>query len=117
MRTAETCPYREYPRAGDEVAICRLLGAITGLAEADTPPVARRFRGAGVGYLRVEHRNVYQTRRAGLEATRSEVLCFLDADDILPPDYLEKGLPLFYDPEVGIVYSDVAYFGDWTGGF
>ncbi len=31
---------------------------------------------------------------------------------MLPHDYLERGLPLFESPEVGIVYSDIEIFGD-----
>jgi cellulose synthase/poly-beta-1,6-N-acetylglucosamine synthase-like glycosyltransferase len=43
----------------------------------------------------------------GLEATQSEVLCFLDADDALAKDYLELGLAEFTEYRVGVVYSDV----------
>ena len=50
-----------------------------------------------------------------MRPTQSEVICFLDADDVLPHDYLERGLPLFESPEVGIVYTDVELFGDRSG--
>ena len=78
----------------------------------ETPDVARQFASRHVTYRRVSCRNVHQARRAGFEATSAEVLCFLDADDSLPPDYLAAGLPLFSDPAVGLVYSDVELFGE-----
>ena len=81
----------------------------------DTGPVAARFEQAGVAYRRVEHRSVFRARRPGLEATESEILCFLDADDLLPGDYLERGVPLFGSPEIGLVYSDIELFWERTG--
>jgi hypothetical protein len=81
----------------------------------DTPEVAARFTSRGVRSHRVEFGNVHQSRRAGFEAATAEVLCFLDADDLLPPDYLASGLRAFSSPSVGVVYSDVEFFGDDSG--
>jgi len=80
-----------------------------------TGEVARSFSTAGVTYLRVDERHSARTRRAGCLATRSEVLCFLDGDDVLDRDYLARGLAEFDSAAVGIVYSDVEYFGERTG--
>jgi GT2 family glycosyltransferase len=81
----------------------------------ETAEVARRYESRGVMYRRVEFRSVYRARRVGLWATESEVLCFLDADDVLPADFLELGLPLFDRPEVGIAYPDLEFFGERQG--
>ena len=81
----------------------------------DTAEVARRYESSGVGYRRVEFRSVYRSRREGLAETRSELLCFLDADDVLPLDFLEQGLPLFDRPDVGIAYPDLEFFGEQQG--
>ena len=81
----------------------------------ETPAVAAQFAARGVRYQRVDERDVHRTRAAGLATTRASLVCFLDADDILPPDYLEAGVPLFDNPALGIVYSDVEHFGDQTG--
>jgi hypothetical protein len=62
--------------------------------------------------MRVEHRHPMLARRAALEALQGECVVFLDADDVLPPDYLELGVPLFQDRHVGIVYSDMQEFGE-----
>ena len=83
----------------------------------DTPVVAAQFAPRGVQYLRVV-RDVHRARAAGLAATRASLVCFLDADDIPPPDCLEAGVPLLDsqldNPAVGIVSSDEERFGDQT---
>ncbi|MBI3866830.1 MAG: glycosyltransferase [Planctomycetia bacterium] len=84
-------------------------------SDDETPQIARSFRDRGVVYKRIEARNTHEARKAGFQAMTNDVLCFLDADDVLPPDYLEKGLPAFADPGVGLVYSDMEIFGDRTG--
>ena len=79
----------------------------------DTAGVVSRWGEHGVRYLPVEHRDPRQSRLSGLKATNSEFVCFLDADDRLAPDYLRGGLAAFDRYDIGIVYSDVDYFGDW----
>jgi hypothetical protein len=93
----------------------REIVVVDDASDDDTRAVAARYEPAGVAYIRVQYRDVYRARRAGLAATTAEILCFLDADDGLDPNYLEQGLPLFDDPSIGIVYSDVEYFGDRAG--
>jgi glycosyltransferase involved in cell wall biosynthesis len=78
----------------------------------DTPDVVRRFAKRGVRYQRVACHDVHQARRAGFESVRSDAICFLDADDLLPVDYLAAGLAGFSSSTVGFVYSDVESFGD-----
>ncbi|GIX05063.1 MAG: hypothetical protein KatS3mg114_0932 [Planctomycetaceae bacterium] len=80
----------------------------------DTPDVVARWSERGVRYLRVEHHDPRQSRLSGLRATSAEFVCFLDADDRLAPDYLRGGLAGFDRYDIGIVYSDVDYFGDWN---
>ena len=71
-----------------------------------------RYRLLGVNLLRVDHNDPRLARKAGLEATTGEVVCFLDADDLLTPDYLRSGLEqLRQQYDVGIVYSDMLLFG------
>lgn len=80
----------------------------------DTAEVVARWSDRGVRYLRVDHHDPRQSRLSGLRATSAEFVCFLDADDRLAPDYLRGGLAGFDRYDVGIVYSDVDYFGDWN---
>lgn len=81
----------------------------------DTKAVAEQFALAGVRYIRVDARCVNAAREAGFKATESPVLCFLDADDMLAADYLQRGLPHFANHRVSLVYSDWEYFGEKTG--
>ena len=66
----------------------------------------------GVKYLRVENRSALLSRWDGVLQTTSEVVLFVDADDILPPDYLERGMREFTRKTVGVVYADHQYFGN-----
>lgn len=77
----------------------------------NTAAVVEAYHKQGVQYLRVECRHSQRTRKAGFEATTADIVCFLDADDTLAPDYLEKGVAEFVGPTVGVVYSDVETFG------
>lgn len=81
----------------------------------ETARVAAHYAPRGVRYVRTEAGNPHEARGVGLQHTRSPVVLFLDADNALPPRYLECGLPLFADDRVGVVYADLEYFGTPTG--
>jgi GT2 family glycosyltransferase len=82
----------------------------------DTHHIALQFAEHGVSYLRVEHRNVYMTRRAGLIATSAPFVIFLDADDKIGPTYVAEGMTLLEsDPTLGVATSDLMAFGTVEG--
>ena len=95
-------------RRPDEVLV------VDDASDDETHEVAARWADWGVRYLRVECRDPRLSRLAGVNATRSEFLCMLDADDWLSPDYLRAGLAEFDRYDVGLVYSSVDFFGDWN---
>jgi len=78
----------------------------------NTPQVAQAWAESGVAYCRVELRNVHAARAEGARHTTSSVILFLDADDFLDPDYIEKGVQQFRSHDIGVVYSNLARFGD-----
>lgn len=81
-------------------------------SDDNTQEVTAHYRSRGVRLLRIASRNVHEARRAGFDSTLSPVLCFLDADDRLAPDYLECGLRQFRaGKNTGIVHSDLQCFG------
>ena len=70
----------------------------------------------GVKYLRVENRSVYRTRKAGLDATSSPFVVFLDADDSIEPTYLADCMvAMNHSEKTAIVTSSMAKFGEATG--
>ncbi len=78
----------------------------------NTGDIAAEF--SEVRYVRVEHRSAIKSRRAGFELGRAAFVLFLDADDVLHPNYIEAGLEQFRR-ETGVVYSDFTLFGETSG--
>ncbi|MBN72689.1 MAG: hypothetical protein CME32_25830 [Gimesia sp.] len=81
----------------------------------DTREIALSYQKQGVKYLFVDAGNVHAARGAGFDATSSEIVCFLDADDKLASDYLERGVEQFDHYQVAVVYSDTQFFGKRQG--
>lgn len=46
-----------------------------------------------------------RAKNAGLRAANGSFIAFCDADDYWLPDKLQRQMPLFSDPRVGVVYS------------
>jgi len=86
-------------------------------SDDDTRQIASRWESCGVQYIRTEHRNVRLARLSGLNATRGDVVCFVDADDRIGDDYLRDGLQMFDRYDVGLVHSDMHIFGEDTSIF
>jgi glycosyltransferase involved in cell wall biosynthesis len=61
-----------------------------------------------------EHTDLGGGRARAWERITGEFVAVLDVDDVWLPEKLEKQLPLFEDPEVGIVISDTLFFNEKT---
>ncbi|MDP6561527.1 MAG: glycosyltransferase family 2 protein, partial [Candidatus Peribacteraceae bacterium] len=79
----------------------------------NTAEIASRYADRGVRYIRGEWRSVGNARNAGLKETNSIYLVFLDADNMLHPDYLHHGLQtLEENPNAAIAYCNLQHFGE-----
>jgi glycosyltransferase involved in cell wall biosynthesis len=55
-------------------------------------------------------------KNLGVENARGELICFVDADNILLNNYIEEAVIAFDEnPSIDVVYSDFEYFGDRLG--
>ena len=61
-------------------------------------------------YLAPSHAKIlYEARNYALKKATGDFIAFLDVDDYWLPDKLEKQIPLFNDPKVGLVYGNLWY--------
>jgi glycosyltransferase involved in cell wall biosynthesis len=75
-------------------------------SEEDLRPVIGAFDGP-VRHLRIEHGGAARARNAGIEAARTDLIAFLDSDDLWLPEHLARTVPIPQEhPEVGLVYHD-----------
>jgi glycosyltransferase involved in cell wall biosynthesis len=73
-----------------------------------------RYKGTRVFSQR--NMGVSVARNRGALVSRGEFLLFLDADDWIEPNYLERTVPLMADSAVGVVSTDYVNFGATDGG-
>ena len=70
-------------------------------------------RDARIRYLAQDRRGPSAARNTGLRAARGEFIQFLDADDRIAPEKLERQRAfLEADPSLDLVYGDAGYFDD-----
>lgn len=76
--------------------------------------IARSY-GEKVRYFRSpETYPLGKARNLAVEKAKGEYIAFLDCDDIWLPKKLEKQIPLFTDPQAGLVYCGALHFLDGT---
>lgn len=112
--------YGEYLREAIDSVVCQTykpneILVVDDRSTDDTREIALSYQKQGVKYLFVDAGNVHDARGAGFDATSSEIVCFLDADDKLASDYLERGVEQFDHYQVAVVYSDTQFFGKRQG--
>jgi glycosyltransferase involved in cell wall biosynthesis len=80
----------------------------------ETPAILAQY-GPPVRVLRKENHGRSAARNAGLREVTGDAVIFLDSDDLLLPDCLERCAQTLIDqPEAGVVYTD-AYLCDARG--
>jgi glycosyltransferase involved in cell wall biosynthesis len=72
----------------------------------DTPAVVQPFvADSRIHYHRTDGLGQSRAKNLGIELSRAPLIAFLDGDDEWLPQKLERQLPLFADPAVGVVYT------------
>lgn len=83
----------------------------------DTAHLVGSFNDKRIIYYEQPNQGVSVSRNIGLEAMEGDFFCFLDADDILPPNSLQDRLTIFLaNPEVVFVDGLVEVFDNTSGG-
>lgn len=80
----------------------------------DSLKVANSYRDQGLQIFRSQyHRGVCETRNRGASLAKGDYLLFLDGDDILQTDYVQKHLDAI-TPQTPFVYGAAEAFGAFT---
>lgn len=79
----------------------------------NTKDVLKKYIDNGkIRYIYQANGGPASARNKGINNSSGEFIAFLDADDIWFPDKLKKQIPLFNNSDIGLVYSDMEFFGD-----
>lgn len=73
--------------------------------------IVKRFKPL-VQYHRVDFGHPLKSREYGFKQSKSQYVCFLDADDYLDKSYIQGATQSIIQQNVDLVYSDLYYFKD-----
>ncbi len=75
--------------------------------------IALSFNDSRIRYFEQENKGVSSARNLGLANMKGDYFCFLDADDVLPPNSLESRLKVFEEnPSLTFVDGSVAFMNE-----
>ncbi|MDI6820688.1 MAG: glycosyltransferase [Patescibacteria group bacterium] len=74
--------------------------------------LGKYIKNGQIKYFYQENRGPGVARNLGIKNSFGDFIAFLDADDVWRSDKLEKQMKLFENPKVGLVYSDMEFFGN-----
>jgi glycosyltransferase involved in cell wall biosynthesis len=79
----------------------------------NTDEVMQGYSGdANLKYVSQKNAGQAIAKNVGIRNSSGEFIAFLDADDLWTKDKLEKQIPLFSNPQVGVVYSGLQYIDE-----
>jgi GT2 family glycosyltransferase len=84
-----------------------------------SPALAKSIKANGIQYEVVvkENEGVIATKNLGIKMSTTTWTIFLDADDILEPNYIKETLKSAMEFNSDVVYTDMQYFGAKNGNF
>lgn len=75
----------------------------------NTPEVMERYRNdSRIHYIQNANQGQPKAKNCGIKNTSGDFIAFCDADDFWERDKLELQMPLFSNPKVGVVYSEIS---------
>lgn len=97
-------------------APCEVLIVNDGSTETKSLEVLRAIESRKLPHVRIlhtENQGLAATRNTGAEAAQGEFLAFVDADDVVEPEFLARAIEVLHRyANVAFVYSWVRYFGE-----
>jgi len=87
-----------------------------GSTDPTTCRVFRELDSVKYRIIHQENRGLSAARNAGITAAKGEFILPVDSDNFIRRTYLDKGLAvLLSEPDIGVVYGDLQFFGEATG--
>lgn len=78
-----------------------------------TGEIVKQFKDSRIKYIRSESfLTLGEARNLAISSSAGDLIAFLDTDDLWLPTKLELQVPVFSDPNIGIVISDTLFFND-----
>ena len=79
----------------------------------NTPEAMLKYdRDSRVNFIRNQNQGQPKAKNCGIKATQGDFIGFCDADDYWEANKLEIQMPLFENPNVGVVYSEVSFIDE-----
>ncbi len=79
----------------------------------NTPDVMLNYSNdSRVNFIRNENQGQPKAKNCGINNTKGNFIAFCDADDFWEGNKLEIQMPLFANPRVGVVYSEVSFIDE-----
>lgn len=79
----------------------------------NTPDVMQRYSNdSRVNFIRNPNQGQPKAKNCGINNTKGDFIAFCDADDFWEKNKLEIQMPLFANPKVGVVYSEVSFIDE-----
>ena len=92
---------------------CEVIVVNDGSTEKSTLLKLEELEKEGIQVIHQSNNGPASARNTGIKVAKGEFLLFLDADNLISPDYFKKALDVFnQNPSVSIVYSDATHFGN-----
>lgn len=100
----------------NESSLYEIIIVNDGSVEEETLQVLDDLKAKSFNVISQENKGLSEARNTGIFHSRGEYILFLDADNSIEADLINKASEIFdSDAEIAVVYSDAEYVGSKTG--